>query len=339
MNPFKSLFFLFIVFLGIETNAQKAITVAFYNLENLFDTANDPNTFDDDYTPKGRHHWTSTLLTQKIDNLAKVIVEIGKKETHQAPFILGVAEVENRVVLDKLIAHPLLKPFQYEIIHFDSPDARGIDVSLLYRPALFTLENAKKYTLKLVDPSTQNRRTTRDQLLVSGFVGSEELTVFVNHWPSRRGGQKRSEAGRIKAATLQQRIVDSVQRVSPKGKIIILGDFNDNPTNRSLKILTQKNDFRPLFQPLFNPMEKLFKNGIGSLAYRDRWFLFDQILISKNFKSKKGLRFVKAAVFNRPYLKTPEGKYKGYPFRNQIKGTQLLGYSDHFPVYIILAAK
>ena len=103
--------------------------------------------------------------------------------------------------------------------------------------------------------------------------------------------------------------------------------------------MTQKNDFRPLFQPLFNPMEKLFKNGIGSLAYRDRWFLFDQILISKNFKSKKGLHFVKAAVFNPPYLKTPEGKYKGYPFHNQIKGTQLLGYSDHFPVYIILAAK
>jgi len=339
MNSFKNLLFLFFVFFGIQASAQKTVTIAFYNLENLFDTENDPNTFDDDYTPKGRHHWTSTLLTQKIDNLAKVIVEIGKKETRQAPSILGVAEVENRVVLEKLIAHPLLKPFQYKIIHFDSPDARGIDVSLLYRPALFTLEAAKKYTLKLVDPSTQNKRTTRDQLLVSGFIGSEEVAVFVNHWPSRRGGQKRSEAGRIKAATLQQRIVDSVQRVCPDGKIIIVGDFNDNPTNKSLKLLTKKSDYRPLFQPLFNPMEKLFKNGIGSLAYRDRWFLFDQILISKNFKTDKGLRIVKAAVFNPPYLKNPEGKYKGYPFRNQIKGNQLFGYSDHFPVYIILAKK
>ena len=168
------------------------------------------------------------------------------------------------------------------------------------------------------------------------FFGEEEITIFVDHWPSRRGGQKRSESGRIKAANLQQRIIDSVQGVRPDGKIIILGDFNDNPTNKSLKLLTKKSGYCPLFKPLFNTMEKLFKNGVGSLAYRDRRFLFDQILLSEKFKTGKGLRFLKAAVHNPSFLKNPEGKYKGYPFRNQIKGNQLLGYSDHFPVYIIL---
>ena len=187
-----------------------------------------------------------------------------------------------------------------------------------------------------MNPATQNKRTTRDQLLVNGFIGEEEITIFVNHWPSTRGGQKRSESGRIKAANLQQRIIDSVQGVRPDGKIIILGDFNDNPTNKSLKLLTKKSGYCPLFKPLFNTMEKLFKNGVGSLAYRDRWFLFDQILLSEKFKTGKGLRFLKAAVHNPSFLKNPEGKYKGYPFRNQIKGNQLLGYSDHFPVYIIL---
>jgi len=337
MNTFKKLIFFLSIFYGIQAHAQEAVTIAFYNLENLFDTKNDPNTFDDDYTPEGRHHWTPNLLNQKIDNLAKVILEVGKKETYQPPFILGVAEIENRAVLEKLIAHPLLKPYQYEIVHFDSPDARGIDVALLYRPSLFTLENTKKYTLKLINPKTQNKRTTRDQLLVSGFIGAKEIALFVNHWPSRRGGQKRSESGRIKAAMLQQRIVDSVQKVQPNGKIIILGDFNDNPNNKSVKLLTKKSDYFPLFQPLINPMENLFNKGIGSLAYRDRWFLFDQILISKNLKTTKGLRFIKAAVFNPYYLQNPEGRYKGYPFRNQINGDQLLGYSDHFPVYIILA--
>lgn len=188
-------------------------------------------------------------------------------------------------------------------------------MALLYRNS--------KICLSLVDPKTQHRRTTRDQLVISGFWEEAELAISFNHWPSRRGGQKRSQASRIRAAYLQQRIWDSVQRTNPDAHLISMGDYNDNPNNKSVAILSQKSDYRTDFQPFVNPMKKLFKNGIGSLAYRDRWFLFDQILLSQNWYSKKNLVFFKAAVFKPSFLINPEGKYLGYPYRNHVKGTKL----------------
>jgi len=262
-------------------------SIAFYNVENLFDPSDDPNTYDEDYTSEGRNRWTKELLDQKINQLATAIHQIGEKETGKAPMIVGLAEVENRSVVEQLISHPLLQPYQYEIVHFDSPDSRGIDVALIYRKSIFILEAAKKYKLFLVDPKTQSRRTTRDQLVVSGYWGETAMAVSVNHWPSRRGGQKRSEASRKAAALLQQRLLDSIQGKNPEMYLVSMGDFNDNPTDTSLEFLTHKSDFRPSFQPMFNPMIKLFKNGIGSLAFRDRWHLFDQILLSNKLAKKR----------------------------------------------------
>jgi predicted extracellular nuclease len=238
-----------------------------------------------------------------------------------------------------LIAHPKVRQYGYDILHFNSPDSRGIDVALLYRKSFFLLNSAKKYKLNLVDPKTQHRRTTRDQLVVSGFLEEIELAVTVNHWPSRRGVQKRSQASRIKAAQLQLRILDSLQRTIPEGYLISMGDFNDNPSDKSVSLLVKKNGYYQGFEPLYNPMKKLFKNGIGSLAHRDRWHLFDQILVSQNWTSKQGLSVLKAAVFKPSFLINPEGKYLGYPYRNHVKGTKLYGYSDHFPVYIIVGKK
>ncbi len=212
-------------------------------------------------------------------------------------------------------------------------------VALLFRKSKFMLETVKKYSLYLIDPKTQHRRTTRDQLVLSGFWEGSKLVIAVNHWPSRRGGQKRSQASRLKAAQLQQRILDSIQLINPEAYLISMGDFNDNPNNKSVALLTQKSDYRPHFRPLENPMKKLFQNGIGSLAYRDRWYLFDQILISKNWRSKENLIFFKAAVFNPSFLRTPEGKFRGYPYRNKVIGAKLNGYADHFPVYILIGKK
>ena len=314
-------------------------SIAFYNVENLFDPSDDPNTYDEDYTSEGRNRWTKELLDQKINQLATAIHQIGEKETGKAPMIVGLAEVENRSVMEQLISHPLLQPYQYEIVHFDSPDSRGIDVALIYRKSIFILEAAKKYKLFLVDPKTQSRRTTRDQLVVSGYWGETAMAVSVNHWPSRRGGQKRSEASRKAAALLQQRLLDSIQGKNPEMYLVSMGDFNDNPTDTSLEFLTHKSDFRPSFQPMFNPMIKLFKNGIGSLAFRDRWHLFDQILLSKNWQKKENPFFIKAAVFNPAFLRNPEGKFSGYPYRNEVKASKLEGYSDHFPVYVLIGKK
>lgn len=339
MSQIKILLILSVQLNFLNAQAIQIESIAFYNVENLFDTIDDPNTYDEDFTPKGRNHWTRNLLTQKINQLATVIAKIGADETGKPPLILGLAEIENRGVLEELIAHPKLRKYEYQIVHFDSPDSRGIDVALLFRKSKFMLETVKKYSLYLIDPKTQNRRTTRDQLVLSGFWEGSKLVIAVNHWPSRRGGQKRSQASRLKAAQLQQRILDSIQLINPEAYLISMGDFNDNPNNKSVALLTQKSDYRPHFRPLENPMKKLFQNGIGSLAYRDRWYLFDQILLSKNWRSKENLIFFKAAVFNPSFLRTPEGKFRGYPYRNKVIGAKLNGYADHFPVYILIGKK
>lgn len=237
-----------------------------------------------------------------------------------------------------LVQHEKLLPFQYEILHFESPDIRGIDVALLYQRPFFIPSQTKVYSLPLFDGKTNQKRTTRDQLVVSGWMEEEEIHFLVNHWPSRRGGQKRSESNRISAARLQQRIIDSLQSLDPKAKIIAMGDFNDNPDDKSLRLLTdkQENSYRQNFRPLFNPMKKLHRKGVGSLAYRDRWFLFDQILIAPSLIPVEGLFFIGVKVFSPDFLKNKTGKYKGYPFRTEIQGGQLYGYSDHFPVYALL---
>ncbi len=353
-------FFYVIICLGIFLNVQaqkkvKVHTVAFYNLENLFDTKKDPIKFDEEYTPaKG---WTKESYTKKIDNLARVISELGISDVQKnTPVVIGVCEVENRDVLEDLVKHPKLIDLGYNIVHFDSPDARGIDVGLLYQVKYFTptsfaniplylykdmLKGKKKEDSEDEDDSnengTSNRKYTRDQLLVTGVLDGEEINFIVNHWPSRSGGEKRSSPFREAAGKLNRKIIDSLYKINPDAKIITMGDFNDDPINKSIKkeigTVAYRDDIRK--KGMYNPMEKLYKNGEGTLGYRDAWNLFDQIIVSEPLVRKEYSTWTywKVSRFVKPYLIQNEGRWKGYPKRNS---NGIPGYSDHFPVYIYL---
>lgn len=314
-------------------------TIAFYNLENLFDTRNDSLTFDDDRTAEGTDRWTADRLNRKLEHLARVLSEIGNKKGAHPPDLIGVCEVENREVLRALIGQPTLKPFSYGIIHFDSPDRRGIDVALLYRKDRFFPEDRNSIRLLLYEESG-NRKYTRDQLVVSGYLDTDLIYILINHWPSRGGGPVRSREHRKAAALLQRDLIDSILYRNPDAKIISMGDYNDNPVDPSLAILKGRNPgaFQNTNAILFNPLSKAFKRGLGTLAYRDRWNLFDQILFSQRWKNASGggYRFWKAGIYQPNYLKTPSGRYEGYPLRTYAGGSYQGGYSDHFPVYAFL---
>ncbi|SDL66446.1 Endonuclease/Exonuclease/phosphatase family protein [Kriegella aquimaris] len=314
-------------------------TIAFYNVENLFDTTNDSLTFDDDRTPTGKDQWTEERYWHKVDHIAKVISEIGSSITATSPDIVGLCEVENRQVLEDLIHHPKLEHKDYGIVHFDSPDERGIDVALLYKKAAFLPTTSASHRLLLIN-NNDKRDYTRDQLIVGGLLDDEEIHIIVNHWPSRSGGEARSQPNRIAAAKLNKHIIDSVQRINDIAKIISMGDLNDDPVDDSLKkILKTKGKQKNLEAgDLFNPMEKLFRKGIGSLAYRDKWNLFDQIFFTSHLinTEKNSYSYWKAGVFTKPYLMTTKGQYRGYPYRTYSGGNYTGGYSDHFPVYLYL---
>jgi len=314
-------------------------TIAFYNVENLFDVKNDSLTFDDEHTPEGSYHWNQARYEVKIEHLSKVLSEIGKETTKTSPDIIGLCEVENKSVLEDLVNHPHLRSKDYGIVHFNSPDRRGIDVALLFKKNSFLPTSFKSHRLLLFDEMGK-RNYTRDQLVVGGVMDGEEFHFIVNHWPSRRGGTSKSYPNRIKAALLNKRIIDSIQELNPYAKIISMGDLNDDPRDDSLKkILHTKGKISQLDSvSLYNPMEKLYKKGMGSLAYRDNWNLFDQIFMSPNLaqKNNQNFTFWKAGIYAPAYLKTQQGKYKGYPLRTYSGGNYTGGYSDHFPVYLYL---
>ncbi|QAA82578.1 endonuclease/exonuclease/phosphatase family protein [Aequorivita sp. H23M31] len=342
---FLILFAFFLIFSSFSTFSQnekqyKIITVAFYNVENLFDYEKDPLIFDEDWTPEGKNNWTQENYEDKLSKLAKVISEIGADVTGSSPAIIGVAEVENRRVLEDLVNQNPLLIQDYGIVHIDSPDRRGIDVALLYKKKLFTPTDYKAYELVLYDSQDRRKRIyTRDELLVSGMLDGEMIHIIVNHWPSRYGGEERSRPNRIKAAELNKKIMDSLFSEDPYAKIITMGDLNDDPTSPSIKevLKTKSNRDYMKMKEFYNPMEDMHKKGMGTLAYRDAWNLFDQIIISTDLAKKDytSYRFYKAGIFNKNYLQTPRGQYKGYPFRSYANG-YTGGYSDHFPVFIYL---
>jgi len=331
-------------------------TVAFYNFENLFDTINDPNTFDEDWTPKGSQHWTFDKYQKKLTNLARVLAEIGSANNPESPTFIGGCEIENRGVLEDLILQPKLADKMYGIIHFDSPDKRGIDVALLYRKNFFQPTsyaniplyvfqgetNSKPETAESTDDivvvSSKNKRVyTRDQLLVTGFLEGEEIHLIVNHWPSRSGGEQRSSPFREAAGALNRKIIDSLQQINPHAKVITMGDLNDGPYNNSVKKALgamAKKAKVPQFG-IYNPFEEMAKNGMGTIAHRDAWDIFDQIMVSESLLQSdySSYQFWKAGIYNKPFLIQLSGQFKGYPLRHS--ATEI-GFSDHFPVYIYL---
>lgn len=320
-------------------NQYQLRTIAFYNLENLFDTKNDTLIYDDDRTPEGKDAWTQERYEHKLAQLSKVIAQIGSDVGKNPPDILGVCEVENKKVLLDLVNHPTIRTYDYGIVHFDSPDERGIDVALLYRKSVF-IPMAFESRRLLLSKDNDKRDYTRDQLVVEGLLDNEKIHFIVNHWPSRSGGEARSRPFRLAAAKLNKRIIDSIQRNNSLAKIISMGDFNDDPVDPSLKkVLGVKGEKKQLdSMSLFGPMEKLFRKGAGSLAYRDKWNVFDQMYMTANLvnNEKDNYQFWKAGIFTPNYLIDPKGKYRGYPLRTYAGGSYIGGYSDHFPVYIYL---
>tara|TARA_R110002096_G_scaffold422384_1_gene628831 strand:+ start:761 stop:1849 length:1089 start_codon:yes stop_codon:yes gene_type:complete len=344
MNFLKLVISILFLSFFISTHAQdkkfKIHTLAFYNLENLFDTINDPIKFDD-YSPIMELKTNrGDAYKRKIANMARVISEIGKDVTNNTPAVLGVCEVENKDVLEDVVNDSTLLEKNYGIVHYDSPDSRGIDVALLYQKSLFAPISTSSHELKIYDDESQERITTRDQLLVSGKLEDDLIHIIVNHWPSRRGGEARSRPKRVAAAKLNKRIVDSLQAQDPYAKIFIMGDLNDDPTNTSVKAIlkTKRKRKKVGFKGLYNPFENFYRDGLGTTAYRDNWSLFDQIIITKPLLEKDytSFRYYKAGIFNKNYLITTKGKYKGYPFRSWNYSGFSNGFSDHFPVYMYL---
>lgn len=318
--------------------AYEIRTVAFYNVENLFDITNDSLVNDDERTPAGKDKWTADRYAIKLRHISRVLAEIGKEEAGRLPDLIGICEIENRGVLEDLLDQEALYNANYGIVHYNSPDLRGVDVALLYNKDHFIPIESQHIPLHLRD--AQNRpKTTRDQLLVYGYLDGEPMFISVNHWPSRSGGQVQSDPLRRQAAALQRRILDSVLRLDSSAPFISMGDYNDDPVDASIKfgIGTRKTtDSLPAYL-CYNPMEKMYTSGLGTLAYRDKWSLFDQILFNGNwFHKGDGFTFWKARIFQPDYLKTQSGTFRGYPFRTYSGGRYLGGYSDHFPVYAYL---
>ncbi|MEN8124693.1 MAG: endonuclease/exonuclease/phosphatase family protein [Bacteroidota bacterium] len=305
-------------------------SIAFYNLENLFDVNHNEYTLDKDFTPDGEFQWNKDRYDLKINNISNAISKIGKEYSNLPPVFLGLAEVENDNVLDDLVQSENLKPYQYDFVHYESPDERGIDVAFLYQKENFELDYSDTYTLYLTD-NEENRDYTRDILLISGKLFSEPVFIIINHWPSRTNGTKFTENKRIKAAQLVQKIVAEIYKEVSNPKIIIMGDFNDVPNSNSINNILVTPDF-------FNPMLELQQKNKGSILHNGKWFLFDQIIFSNNFLSDVNIQFKKAEVFDEYFLQEKHGKAKGAPLRTYLGKKYIGGYSDHFPVCAYLKA-
>lgn len=312
--------------------------IGFWNLENLYDTIDDPLTSDEEFLPGGSNQWNAEKYAVKLKNLSEVIARMGAEISSEGLMALGVAEIENQSVLQDLVNTEKLKPFNYQIVHYNSPDKRGIDVAFLYQPRFFKVTSSRSFALKM---DSDTGLYTRDQLLVSGIFDGKPLHIIVAHWPSRRGGAEASSPKRIAAATLARSIVDSLIAADADARIIYMGDMNDDPVNTSVKeyLCTGGNDAKLKNGKLFNAMEDLFGKGIGTLAWNDKWNLFDQVLLSQPLVKKdfSTFQFYSAGVFDKPFVKEGEGPFKGHPFRTYSGRKYTGGYSDHFAVYVTLA--
>ena len=296
----------------------------------------------EDFTPKSNKNYTYNIYQQKLKNIAQVISEIGFKYTKTAPAVVGLVEVENRQVVEALTQQDALKKYDYGVVHYNSFDARGIDVALIYQKKRFTVTNSYKKELVLFREDGK-REYTRDLLVVSGILDGEKVAFFVNHWPSRRGGEAVSMPKRNAAAALLKQEMDALREKNPNIKLIAMGDFNDDPISPSFKNhLKAVGDEKELNEeyPYFNPMYKMYKKGVASLAYRDAPNLFDQIIYSKNLvsnsSSSEEYTVYRTEVYAPAYLINKQGNYKGYPFRSWDGDKFTGGYSDHFPVFTIL---
>ena len=340
----KRLFLLFAVtclFL-LPASAQRKYNlygIGFYNLENLFDTCHDEGKNDYDFLPEGSYKWNGLKYGRKLHNMAYALADLGTDKLPIGCAIIGVSEVENSNALDDLVAQPELAARGYKYVHIEGPDRRGVDCAMLYNPSLFTLRNAVlvPYVPELEQDSTFK---TRGFLTVSGILADEPVTVIVCHWPSRFSGSFYREcAGR------QVKVIkDSVMNADPNNKVIVMGDMNDDPQNKSMsEELGAKGKIKEVKKgDMFNPWWKILDSGTGTLSYQGSWNLFDQIVLSHNMvdtketKDYSKLTYYTCQIQRRDYLLQSEGQYKQSPKRTTASGVWLDGYSDHLPTVVYL---
>ena len=305
------------------------ISIGFYNLENFFDTINDPKTQDNPFTPKGFMHWVLKRYFNKAKKIGYVISQLGFTETQKTPAIVGLGEVENKTVLTDLLKSKYLKNHDYSFVHFESADRRGMDVALIFDKHQFTLHEAKAHPLTLYT-NEGKAYATRDILYCTGLLHQKKVHILINHWPSRREGDFESDHKRELASEKLREIIDYIKYEEETPNIIVMGDFNTDPNDVHIQKDVLYNDF-------FNPSEKLFKNHIGSLSHQKKWHLFDQLIFSNSFNTQtEAFQFDVMKVFDPDFLKTWKGKRKNMPFRTYLGAKYQGGYSDHFPVYAII---
>jgi endonuclease/exonuclease/phosphatase family metal-dependent hydrolase len=321
-----------------KVRGNKGIRVMFYNVENLFDTFNDSLTKDDEFLPDGVKAWTYRRYEEKLNNIYKVITAVGGWEM---PEVIGFCEVENRLVLEDLIKKTPLRKNQYEIVHENSPDSRGIDVALIYRKDKFKyIEHKAMPVVFPFDPTAK----TRDILYVKGAVlGKDTLHIFVNHWPSRWGGQAKSEPRRLYVASVIRAKIDSLYKIEPNAKVIVMGDLNDYATDKSVvEVLKAKGTEAEVgATDLFNYMAGISKDWhIGTHKYQGHWGTLDQIIVSAPLlkEARVGKLYShSASIFAARFLLEEDRRNMGLqPFRTYAGPRHIGGFADHLPIYIDL---
>lgn len=352
----KFLFSFLCVFLVFSAYAQKTkqnYVIGFYNLENLFDIYDDPATNDAEYLPDGKNKWTQAKYEIKQRNMAKVIAAMAKANGRYHT-ILGVSEVENRLVLEDLVSQEAIADANYQIVHYDSPDRRGVDVALLYKPEQFTLldDEAIPFTFDTDDIDFSDTDTdyfrTRDILMVHGLIDGEHFAFYVMHLPSRIGGKGGNL--RSRGAQIAYEHARGMEAKYPGIKIVMMGDMNDDPFDESMtKYLHGKETVAEMgVEDYYNPYLSMIKAGYGSLCYQGTWCIYDQELVNYNLAvaPQGGLKIqpvtrhnkdmYDGVIFKRPFMTTQKGQYKGYPFRTFSNGSFVGGYSDHYPTFIVI---
>ena len=321
-----------LILASCSNKTTRSFSIAFYNVENLFDTIDDPNINDESYLPDSKVAWNTERYNHKLDNLSQVMKSI---DTTGFPALFGLCEVENISVVQDLIKHSNLVDAGYKIIHKDSPDERGIDVALLYQPNIFKPVSTRFIVPEFIPESDDK---TRDILYSKGIIyNSDTIHIFINHWMSRWGGQEKTEPFRIQIASTIKRISDSILDNQPLANILIAGDLNDNPTDTSILHVLNALDpsTKPISKSLYNLSLRGYKNGVGSLYYKS-WDMFDQIIVSTSMISgNSGLKISSPdqIVFKKEWMLYQPKDGPARPSRTSA-GTYFGGYSDHLPVMI-----
>ena len=338
---------------GAQVTGSSRYVVGFYNLENLFDIYNDPAKNDEEFLPDGKNQWTEAKYQKKVHNMAQVIRAM-HDDNGQWHTILGISEIENRLVIEDLVSDPQIADAHYQIVHYDGPDRRGVDVALLYDPKKFKLLDSESipYTFKdtkvhiTLTKEEQDYFRTRDVLMVHGTIEGEHFAFYVTHLPSRvggKGGDLRSRGAEIIYNHARQ-----MERKYPGIKIAVMGDMNDNPTDESQTVWLHGRDLPDLKyrDDFFNPFIAMLRDGYGSLAYQGTWNIYDIIQVNYNMALAPhgGLKIqpiVKnkyyGRIFQKPFMVQQTGQYKGQPFRTFSNGAFIGGYSDHYPTYIVIS--